>query len=73
MMGGVAVVFCVGVLDSLEGVCALTLLLPETTFARVAVGEVEGLLLAVESFHEYSELLALGGDEVEFFGRGSVG
>lgn len=63
-----AAVFGVGVLDRLERVGALILLLSKPTVACVAIGEVEGLLLAVKSFYEHGELLALGGDEVEFFG-----
>jgi hypothetical protein len=70
-MRGMAVVFCIGMLDGLEGVCALILLLSES-FTRVAVCEIETLLLTVKCFHEHRELLALGCDEVEFLGGGGM-
>lgn len=73
MLRGVAAVFGVGMLDRLERVGALVLLLSESSITCVAVGEVECLLLAVEGFYEHGELLALGDDEVEFFGGGGVG
>ena len=52
--------------------CAFVLLLSKP-FTCIAVGEVEALLLTVECFHEHGELLALGGDEVEFLDGGGVG
>ena len=66
-----AAIFCIGVLDGLERVCALILLLSEP-LTSVAVSEVKILLRAVERFHEHGELVALRGEEVEFLGGGGV-
>ena len=69
---GATAVLCFSILYCFERVCAFVLLLSEP-FACVTVGEVEALLLAVECFREHGELLALGGDEVEFLGGGGLG